>query len=439
MTSDTTDPVDAIVAVNRGRDPVLLARKFQAMAADRFAFLRASAGLAHASLDLAALPPSPTAWVCGDLHLNNFGCFRGLNRLVYFDLNDFDEAARLPAAVDLLRLLGSIWTAAPGFGLIREEAEFLAADALERYGEALARGKPFWLEPATARGPIRSLLERVSTRRRRDMLARRTELRRGRRMIAIDQRRYLPLPPDSGMRDQLGVALGSLGQLYESPEYFVPRDFARRVAGMGSLGLPRYVALVRGRGDPDRNALIDFKLAAPSSAAAALPSFEQVAWADEAQRVVTVQDICQAACPAFLTAMPIGGPAFVVRELQPVEDRIALEDLARQPKRLADTLSNMAEVAAHAQLRSAGRMGAANPDAMIEFGFELMAHPRPWLDAARAVDSRNTQAHRRFRAAWRERDRRLTRLCKTPAPTRPSHPSAGSHPSPAPRERGRTG
>jgi len=30
------------------------------------------------------------------------------------------------------------------------------------------------------------------------------------------------------------------------------------------------VALVRGRGDPDRNALIDFKQAASSSAAAAL-------------------------------------------------------------------------------------------------------------------------------------------------------------------------
>jgi len=406
------DPVDAIVAVNRGRDPQLLVRKFEAMAADRFAFLRASAGLAHAALDLAALPPSPLGWVCGDLHLSNFGCFRGLNRLVYFDLNDFDEAARLPIAVDLLRFTVSILTAASGFGLIREEAETLCAEALVRYGEALARGKAFWLERETARGPIGALLERVSTRRRRDLLARRTRLRGGRRTIVIDDVHTLPMPPDGALREQLAEALRSLGQLYESPEFFLPRDFARRVAGMGSLGLPRYVALVQGRGDPDRNALIDFKLAAPSSASGALPGFEQPAWADQAQRVVTVQDICQAACPAYLTAMSIGGRPFVVRELQPVEDRVALDHLTRQPKRLADTLGSMAEVAAYAQLRGAGRMGSAGPDPMIEFGFDLMAQLRPWLDAAREIDARNAQAYRAFRAAWRQRDARLIGLCK---------------------------
>jgi uncharacterized protein (DUF2252 family) len=406
------DPIDAIVAVNRGRDPQLLARKFEAMADDRFAFLRGSANLAHAQLDLAAIPPSPVGWVCGDLHLNNFGCFRGLNRLVYFDLNDFDEAARLPLSVDLLRLLGSILTAAPGFGLNREEAAVLAAEALLRYADALVRGKAFWLERETARGPIQLLLEQVVSRRRRDLLARRTELRSGRRILLIDNQRTLPLPPGGTLRDQLTDALKSLGQLYESQEFFVPRDFARRVAGMGSLGLPRYVALVQGRGDPDRNALVDFKLAAPSSAAAALRGLEQVPWHDEAQRVVTVQDICQAACPAYLTAIPIGGRPFVVRELQPVEDRVALDRLARQSKRLADTLGTMAELAAYAQLRGAGRMGSAHPDAMIEFGFELLAHPRPWLDAARDVNSKNAAAYRAFRAAWRQRDSRLIGLCK---------------------------
>jgi uncharacterized protein (DUF2252 family) len=406
------DPVDAIVAVNRGRDPQLLARKFETMAADRFAFLRATAGLAHAALDPAMLSLSPLGWVCGDLHLNNFGCFRGLNRLVYFDLNDFDEAARLPLAVDLLRMLGSILTAALGFGLIREEAEILAAEALQRYGEALARGKALWLERETARGPIQALLEQVSVRRRRDLLGRRTVLRRGRRKLLIDDQRTLPMLADGGLHDQLVDALRSLGHLYESPEFFQPRDFARRVAGMGSLGLPRYVALVRGRGDPDRNALIDFKLAAPSSASGALPGHEQPLWTDQAQRVVTVQDISQAACPAYLTAMSIGDRPFVVRELQPVEDRLALDHLIGHQKRLSDTLGSMAEVAAYAQLRGAGRMGSAGVDAINEFGFELMAHPRPWLDAAREVDTRNAQAHRVFRTAWRQRDSRLIALCK---------------------------
>ena len=412
--SRAPDPVEAIAEVNRGRDPQLLARKFEAMAADRFAFLRASAGLAHARLDLAALPASPVSWVCGDLHLNNFGCYRGLNRLVYFDVNDFDEAARLPLAVDLLRLLGSVLVASPGFALAGEEGSALAAACLARYADALARGKAFWLEPQTARGPIRLLLEQVSARKRRELLERRTRLRRGRRAIVTDGQRLLPLPADSPMRERLAEALASLGQLYESPDFFSPRDFARRVAGMGSLGLPRYVALVRGRGDPDRNALIDFKLAAPSSAAAALGTVQQVPWSDQAQRVVTLQDVCQAACPAYLTAMSIGGQPFVVRELQPVEDRIALDRLARQRRRLSETLGSMAEVAAYAQLRGAGRMGGASADAMIEFGFELMAQPRAWLDAARAVDANNARAQRAFRAAWRRGDPRLAALCERP-------------------------
>ena len=410
----TVDPVEAIVAVNRGRDPALLARKFAAMASDAFAFLRASAGLAHSALDLAALPQSPVGWVCGDMHLNNFGCFRGLNRLVYFDMNDFDEAARLPLAVDLLRFLGSILTAAPGFALTRQEAQTVAGVALHRYAEALARGKALWLEPETARGAIRALLEQVSSRRRRDLLARHTEVIMGRRHLCIGDPRVPRLPQDSPWRNLLTGALASLGELYESREFFLPRDFARRIAGMGSLGLPRYAALVRGRADPDRNALIDFKLAAPSSAVHALPRFEQPAWADEAQRVVDVQDICQASCPAYLTAMPIGGRPFVVRELQPVEDRVALEQLARRPKRFVDALSSMADVAAYAHLRAAGRLGAASPETMVEFGFELMAQPKPWIDAAREVDAHNSRAQRVFRTAWRQRDPRLIALSGGP-------------------------
>ncbi len=35
------------------------------------------------------LPQSPNTWICGDLHLENFGSYKANNKLVYFDLNDF--------------------------------------------------------------------------------------------------------------------------------------------------------------------------------------------------------------------------------------------------------------------------------------------------------------------------------------------------------------
>jgi uncharacterized protein (DUF2252 family) len=429
------DPIDLICAVNRGRSPTLLARKFAAMAADRFAFLRASAMLGHRAIDLAALPASPLGWVCGDLHLQNFGCFRGGNRLVYFDLNDFDEAARLPVCVDLLRFLGSIHSAAPGLRIARAERGRLVAGALSAYAAALARGKAFWLERETASGPIGALLDQVDKRKRRSLLAARTHCTAARRHIAVDGHRYQSLVARDPARRQVAGALEQLAQLYGNAGFFRQRDVAFRVAGMGSLGIPRYVALVRGKGDPDRNALIDFKFAVASSAAQALPQFAQPAWASEAARVVAVQDACQAASPAYLSAAHLGRAAYVVRELQPAEDRIALAHLARGKSTLAGTLQDMAALAAFAQLRSAGRLGAAGIDALMAFGRELQARAAPWTDAARAIDAANTDAYAIFARAWRDGDPRLLALCDagaadagTQAPVRAGAPRRRSRP-----------
>ena len=373
------DPVDRIVAVNRGRAAPLLARKFDSMAGDPFVFLRASAMLGHRSIDFSAVPATPLGWVCGDLHLQNFGCFRGANRLVYFDLNDFDEAARLPVSVDLLRFLGSIYTASPGLGLDRRSADFAVRQALEAYAGALTRGKAFWLERDSATGPIADLLRQVGTRKRRSLLASRTQSDGARRRIRIDGVRYLAVPDRAAVRAQISHALQELGAEFGNPEFFRERDIAFRVAGMGSLGVPRYVALVQGRGDPDRNALIDFKRAVPSSAVQALERFAQPQWASEAARVVGIQDICQAASPAYLCAMKLAGRPFVVRELQPVEDRMALGPLVRRIGSLDQTLQAMATLAAYSQLRSSGRTGAACADDLIEFGRTILARPKPGL------------------------------------------------------------
>jgi uncharacterized protein (DUF2252 family) len=410
-----SDAIDLIVDVNRGRVPLLLQRKFDAMSEDRFVFLRATAMLGHRAIDFGALPRTPVAWVCGDLHLQNFGCFRGNNRLVYFDLNDFDEAARLPVSVDLLRFLASMLTAAPGMGLERTASLTVIQSALQAYARALARGKAFWLERDTATGPIMALLRQVERRKRRSLLAARTHIAGGRRVMNVDGARYLPVPSKAAIRTRIEQALGELARTYGDGEYFQLRDIAFRVAGMGSLGVARYVALVHGKGDPDRNALIDFKRAAPSSAAQALPSIAQPQWHDEAARVVSIQDMCQAASPAYLCSMQLGGVAFVVRELQPVEDRVGLERLGSRMDKLDVTLRSMGALAAYAQLRSAGRGSAACADELIAFGEELLARPRRWIDAARAIDAANSANFGTFRKAWQTGDRRLHDLCVDPA------------------------
>ena len=62
-----------------------------------FAFLRATCHLFYEDLPKSPLLRKvPPVWACGDLHLENFGSYKGDNRLVYFDLNDFDEALLAP-------------------------------------------------------------------------------------------------------------------------------------------------------------------------------------------------------------------------------------------------------------------------------------------------------------------------------------------------------
>ena len=85
--------VHSIAEFNRGRDPERLAMKLRAMRADPFVFLRGTCHLFYARLPRDPLLRSaPPTWLCGDLHLQNMGSYKGDNRLVYYDINDFDEA-----------------------------------------------------------------------------------------------------------------------------------------------------------------------------------------------------------------------------------------------------------------------------------------------------------------------------------------------------------
>ncbi|MBA5690756.1 DUF2252 family protein, partial [Rugamonas apoptosis] len=92
------------------------------------------------------------------------------------------------------------------------------------------------------------------------------------------------------------------------------QDVARRIAGTGSLGVERYVVLLRGRGGTDGNFLLDIKHAPGSALMPYLPC-AQPTWDSEAQRIVDIQRRVQAITPAFLAAMPFDGQSYVLKEL----------------------------------------------------------------------------------------------------------------------------
>ena len=70
---------------------------------------------------------------------------------------------------------------------------------------------------------------------------------------------------------------------------------------------------------------------------------------------------------AFLHPVMMNHEAYVLRALQPTEDRVPIAQYHNQFEYLSSTVSSMAQCLAWAQLRSSGRQGSAIADELIDF------------------------------------------------------------------------
>lgn len=360
-------------------------------------FMRGTCHLFYATLPrVAALDDAPDAWLSGDLHAENFGTYKGDNRLTYFDVTDFDESVLGPPTLDAVRFLASILVAAGDWGLTLEEGEALAARAAVAYTTELATGKAAWIERESARGAMKRLFAQVAGRSRTELLDRFTVRKAKRRRFILDDRHLLPVSDDA--RAGVERMVTTVGEAAHDPEYFRVVDVARRVAGVGSLGRPRFVALVEGRGSPDRNALVELKAAHPSAVRPRV-STPQPEWHDDADRVVTVQRHAVVVAPAFLAAARWNDTSFVVRELQLSDDRLQLRDWARQPRKLAEAVVTLAAVSAWMHLRGAAWRESATVDALATFGADR-AMRAALMGVARDAAARTLTQYEAFRAAY---------------------------------------
>ncbi len=395
----TLDAVRQIRDFNAGRDPERLMLKYRAMRASPFAFLRGTCHLFYARLPRGGVFKSaPLAWICGDLHLENFGSYKGDNRLAYFDVNDFDESALAPASWDLVRFLASLRVSATSLSVSDTEAQALSRLFLDAYASALALGKSYWVERETAQGPVRQLLDGLRDRQRATFLDSRTSLKRGRRLLLTDGKRALPAT--ASQRAAVTDFMQEFAKSQPHPDFYAVLDVARRVAGTGSLGVGRFAILVRGKGSPDNNYVLDLKQALPSSV---LPNLKvaQPTWKTEAHRVVGVQRRMQAVPMAFLQPVLFNESPCVLRALQPTEDRLNLSMSSRTRSEIEHAITTLGRVIAWAQLRSAGRDGSASADELIEFG-----RRKKWkdllLDAARSCAVQVAKDAAAYNLAWDE-------------------------------------
>jgi len=357
--------VNRILKANQHRDPERLALKFKAMRSNSFAFFRGTCHLFYDRLPKIGISKSePRTWCCGDLHLQNFGSYKGDNRLVYFDLNDFDEAALAPVSWELARMITSILVSARSYDFSNDDAKKLSKQFLKAYVESLLTGKARWVERETAQGLVRDLLSQLQQRSRADFLDARTYKKHQRRHFILDNKKSMPVL--EAQRAQITEFMERFALSQPHPEFYQVLDIARRVAGTGSLGLERYAILVAGKGSPDQNYLLDLKEARPSAIAKHLPAIQPV-WKTEAERIVTLQRRMQAVSMAFLYPQVIDNKSYVLQALQPFEDRVPLAKHHHQIEHLSGVVTIMGQCLAWAQLRSSGRQGSAIADELIEF------------------------------------------------------------------------
>ncbi len=391
---------DRITRFNLDRPADRLTWKYQEMAVDAFAFLRGTCHLFYEDLPLEGIfKTAPAVWICGDLHLQNFGSFKGNDRLgqpkqrrklVYFDINDFDESVLAPCSWDLARFVVSLLVA--DLGLDEGEAIELAQGFLKTYGETLVTGKACSVHRETAQGVIKELLQALKTQKRKSFIKRRLDPKI--RALKRIPKKILNVPSEDLHRIHTLVTQWAGSQSLDHPDFFKVLDITQRIAGNGSLGLERYLILIQGKGYPHGAYLLDLKAARSSCLQPYLQTL-QPNWPTEADRIVAVQTRLQESPPALLSVVTSSRTSYVLRELQPTADKLDLTAIAHRPKPLKQLVETLARIVAWGHLRSGGRQRSAIADDLIAFG-----HRSDWqaeiLDYARHYSQQVRRDYQEF-------------------------------------------
>jgi hypothetical protein len=203
-----------------------LALKHQHMAEAAFPFFRATF-YRWAQLWPVVCPDlakAPRVLAIGDLHVENFGTWRDIEGRLIWGVNDFDEAWPAAYTVDLVRLTASAYLAieAEHLAVTRREA----CEAIEQgYRDAIAEGgAPFVLAEQ------HRWLRLLALSKLRDPIQFWTK---------IEACPRCPEKPPKAVLELLHASIPLRKPKYET---------RRRIAGLGSLGHPRVLALARWHG-----------------------------------------------------------------------------------------------------------------------------------------------------------------------------------------------
>lgn len=358
---------ERIIASNKDLLPDMVQLKYKAMAENAFRFFRGTCDLFYQDFkNWKDIPSSPLAWVCGDLHVENFGSYKSDNGLVYFDLNDFDEALLAPVAWELCRMLTSIFLCFDFLEMEEVKAMNMVQVFLRSYSSVLIAGKAFPIEPTNAKGIIKTFLDAVTKRKQARILAKRTQVKKRKLVLCLDDDRHIALEPK--LKAELIEHLTNwINHDNVSPYNYKVKDVVFRLAGTGSVGTKRYMFLLENINKRGKYLIVDMKQSQPSSLQPFVKT-TQPKWESESDRVVAIQKLTQHMPCAFLSSTIFKGEGYVMKEMQPTEDKIKFKLIHDKYRDIYQVIDDMAVLTASSHLRSSGRMGSAIADDLIAFG-----------------------------------------------------------------------
>jgi uncharacterized protein (DUF2252 family) len=135
--ADRPDPVGLLEEQDRTREPDLVPVRHGRMMVSPFTFYRGAAKIMAADLEDTPVAGLETE-LCGDAHLSNFGLFASPERVLLFDVNDFDETLPGPFEWDVKRMAASFAIAGRNNGFSEADTRAATLASVRAYREAMA-------------------------------------------------------------------------------------------------------------------------------------------------------------------------------------------------------------------------------------------------------------------------------------------------------------
>jgi uncharacterized protein (DUF2252 family) len=371
---DRPDALGLLEAQNDIRVPDLVPIRYGRMSASPWTYLRGAAAVMASDL---AMGPSSGLEVqlCGDAHVLNFGLWATPERNLSFDLRDFDETHPGPFEWDVKRLATSLVVAARENQLGHEVADRAVSEALRAY-QARMRAYTTMSEMEVWYDHIYvdQLLTYFQTEHREQIVRRyakkglrRTSLGAFEKLTAVvdGRRRIVDDPPllehIMGDDERLPVVEEVFkkyrASLSDDRRHLLNQfsfvDTARKVVGVGSVGMRVQLLLLQGRDGTDP-LFLQIKQAGRSVLEA---HTRKSRYRNHGARVINGQRLIQSATDIFVGWTSFAGMDFYVRQFRDM--KIIPESAGIAPV-LAEFATACGEVLARAHARSGDPIAIAS-------------------------------------------------------------------------------